>query len=115
MTWREKHFITSRKNGQKLLRRARAADDACAERIRGAAHFEVQMRARRISGRTDITDDRALLNGGSEIRDVAAHMRIEGLRAVAVVDDDVIAVAAVPSARNGNDYFAGSRCINRRS
>src|SRR3989344_4246799 len=67
------------------------------ERILRTADFEVEMGTGRPSGRTHVADDFARGNPLSDPNDIAAHMRIEGLDAITMIDNDVASVSAVPS------------------
>ena len=58
-------------------------------------HLKMQMRSGRIAGRTDITDRLALGHVISDAASDAGHMRIQSRIAVAVVDNDIVAIAPV--------------------
>ena len=69
------------------------------ERIADAVtNFEVQMCARGLPRGAYGADDLALHDACSGIRRDFRHVGIEGLRAVAVLDDHIVAIAAVVSA-----------------
>ena len=69
----------------------------------GSADFKMQMHAGNFARRAHIADNLAALDElafrGEERREVA----IERLRTVVVRDDEIVAVAAVPTAFAGND------------
>ena len=75
-------------------------------------HLKMQMRSGRIAGRTDITDRLALGHVISDAASDAGHMRIQSRIAVAVVDNDIVAIAPV----SRRDYDRpGLCCDNRRA
>ncbi len=85
-------------------------------RVSRAADFKVKVRTGRFASRADATDQLALTHGRALGRDDGAHVRIEGLGAVRMLDDHVISVAAVPCAvLLGNDDDAVCGRIDRRA
>jgi len=81
-----------------LLRRADGADSAIYKRILRAADLKVEMRTSRASGRADVSDSLSANNRLSSRNNRRSQVRVECLRAVAVRDDDIVAVTAIPCA-----------------
>src|SRR3989338_9911470 len=99
---------------RKLMVTRRLFIAATLERVANTVtNLEVDVRTRRLTGHTDIADD---LPFGYMLtyrhRDTRL-MRVEGLSTVAVLNNDVLAVARIPSTRFGNHNVAFGSCANR--
>jgi len=79
------------------------------KRILGATNFEVEVRAGGLAGRADRADGLTLNDRGAGGDVVLREVCIEGLGAVRMLDDDVVAVAAVPARDAGEDDLACGR------
>ena len=93
-----------------LLRRRVGGQDL--ERIEAAvrgAYLEVQMLAGRVAGVATVAQQIALLNGLALLDLDLVEVAVEAAEAVAVVDDDVVAVRAAGVAASEGDDAAGRR------
>src|SRR3989344_2923380 len=85
------------------------------ERItRSAADLEVHVRSRGLAGLTLVADHLALDHMLAGADDHARGMAVERLRTVRMLDDDVRAISAVPSALLRDDDIAACRGEYRR-
>ncbi len=66
--------------------------------------FEVDVGPGGLTGAADVGDDLALLHVVADVGDDLGGVAVERLAAVGVLNDDVVAVASVPSACLGDDY-----------
>src|SRR3989344_1884577 len=91
------------------------------KRVGGAADLEVEMRAGGFAGAADRADGRALRHASPCRYIQLARVAVERLRAVVMLDNKVIAVAAVPSAaafgdddgaRGGREYAGAAWCAD---
>src|SRR3989344_6833319 len=86
------------------------------ERIADAiSNFEVDMRAGRFAGRTDVADDLPLLHVLPRRHRDLRLMRVERLTSVRMFDDDVATVSRIPSGLLGDEDIALGGGENRRA